>query len=335
MQLLECIPNFSEGRNAETLAAIAKAITSVDGVRLLHQDVGAAAHRTVFTFVGTPLAVVEAAFRAIQCAAQRIDMRQHQGEHPRIGATDVCPLVPLGDTTLAEAAQYAHLLARRVGEVLQIPVFMYEAAATRPARRLLAQIRKGEYEGLGQKMAQTDGIPDYGGINPDIYLRTGATVIGARPFLIAYNINLTTKDPNIAQRIAEQLRESGYKIIQADGTKKSIAGRLPSVRAIGWYIEEYGRAQVSLNFTDFRVTPPHIAVEACRHLATSFGTAVTGSELIGLIPLAAMLAAGTFYLGDASASEAAKIEAAVVGLGLSDLAHFEPSERILEYLLNI
>jgi glutamate formiminotransferase / formiminotetrahydrofolate cyclodeaminase len=335
MQLLECIPNFSEGRNAETLAAIAEAITSVDGVRLLHQDVGAAAHRTVFTFVGAPLAVVEAAFRAIQCAAQRIDMRQHQGEHPRIGATDVCPLVPLGDTTLAEAAQYAHLLAQRVGELLQIPVFMYEAAATRPARRLLAQIRKGEYEGLGQKMAQTDGIPDYGSTNPDIYLRTGATIIGARPFLIAYNINLTTKDPNIAQRIAEQLRERGYKITQADGTKKNVAGRLPSVRAIGWYIEEYGRAQVSLNFTDFRITPPHIAVEACRHLATSFGTSVTGSELIGLIPLAAMLAAGTFYLGDASASEAAKIKAAVIGLGLSDLAHFEPSERILEYRINI
>ena len=341
-KIIECVPNFSEGRDDTIIQAIAEAIRSVEGIKLLHIDAGRAANRTVITFVGAPEAVVEAAFRGIQKAANLIDMRQHTGEHPCIGATDVCPLIPISGVTMADVVEYSKQLAARVGDPLSIPVFLYEKSATLPQRRNLATIRSGGYEGFKEKMALPEWKPDFG---PSIFnQKTGATVIGARDFLIAYNVNLATKSVEIARKIAQNIRESGFFTILPNGEKQHRAGLLKSVKAIGWYIEEHGCAQVSMNLTNINVTTVHEAFEACRKIAQTYGVAVTGSELIGLMPKRVMTEAGLFYLkkegknpiappSGIGVSEAELVKAAVDGLGLNDLKDFNPKERIIEYLL--
>lgn len=338
MQLIECVPNFSEGQNIAVINAITDQIKSVKGVQLLHVDIGEGANRTVVTFVGTSDAVVEAAFLAIQTAGERIDMRQQTGTHPRMGATDVCPLIPLANISMEEVAQYAHQLAQRVGEQLNIPCFMYEQAATHPKRENLANIRAGEYEGMAIKMQQPDWQPDYGnGFNA----QTGATAIGARDFLIAYNINLNTNTVKTATAIARDVRESGRMVTDENGNKVRQHGTCKGLKAIGWYIEEYGIAQVSMNITNRQATPMHIAFEEVRKSANRRGVQVTGSELVGLVPLQAILEAGRYFLQQkrqqqdqaTTIAEATIIESAIQGLGLDELAPFEPQERIIEYML--
>ena len=343
MRLVECVPNFSEGRDRKVLDAIAEAIGSVDGVLLLDVDPGAATHRTVMTFVGSMEAVEEAAFRAIERAASLIDMRAHRGAHPRMGATDVCPFVPLGDTTLEECVELARRVGRRVGETLKIPVYLYEAACSMPRRKSLSDIRAGEYEGLAEKLKQADWSPDFGPAVANA--RSGATVIGARQFLIAYNVTLNTRDRRLANTIAQNIRETGRSKKGADGKVARDAGgraltepgpsMLACTRATGWYIEEYGRAQVSINLTDFRVTPPHSAFEAVETEAARLGLRVTGSEVVGLIPLEAMRRAGEHALRrqgkSPAAPEAELIHIARVSLGLDDVAVFDPEKKIIEY----
>lgn len=325
--LLECVPNFSEGRNHESIEAIAASIRQVNGVKLLHVDPGFDANRTVMTFVGAPDAVVEAAFQGIKTAAQVIDMRQHQGAHPRIGATDVCPLIPINGMTMPEVVNLAQELGKRVGAELKIPVYLYEYAATAPHRRNLAHIRQGEYEGLSTKIKQAEWHPDYG--PTDGPFLAGATVLGARKFLIAYNVNLNTKDPKIAQRIAEKVRESGYVQPDEQGSKQRFPGRCPGVKAIGWYMPAYGKAQVSMNITDLDQTPLHLAFEACREEAQRLGFEVTGSELIGLAPLRVFLEAGQ-YFAPYETDQGRLIEATITHLGLRELGGFERGQRILE-----
>ncbi len=327
-KLIECVPNFSEGRNITTIRAIAEAVQAVPQVQLLHIDRGEAANRTVFTFAGAPEAVVEAAFQAIQVASECIDMRVQQGEHPRIGATDVCPLIPISGISLTETTAYAQQLAQRVNRALDIPIYLYEAAATSAARRNLARIRKGEYEGLAEKMQQADWKPDYG---THFNAKTGATVIGARNFLIAYNVNLNTKDVKLAKAIAAAIRESGRKVRVGDAWQR-IPGHCKSLKAIGWYIEEYKQAQVSMNLTDFSITGMHTAFEACKKEAIARGVQVTGSELIGLVPLEALLDAGKYYAPTAD-TEKIFVNAAIEGLGLSDLQLFQANERVIEYCM--
>jgi glutamate formiminotransferase/formiminotetrahydrofolate cyclodeaminase len=323
--LIECVPNFSEGKNRATIEAIVEAIKSVEGVQLLHVDVGAAANRTVVTFVGAPEAVVEGAFRGIEKASMLIDMQQHKGTHPRIGATDVCPLVPIHNISLEEVAVWAKILGQRVAAALNIPVFLYEAAATAPHRKNLAAIRKGAYEGLRDKMAQLQWKPDFG----DAFnAKSGATVIGARPFLIAYNVNLNTTSVEIAREIAAEIRTSGQII---NGIQ--VLGQLKCLKAIGWYIEEYGKAQVSMNLTDFSITGMHHAFEACKASAEAKSVSITGSELIGLVPLAALLDAGKFYASSHSYTESECIAWAIHHLGLNELAPFSAKERVIEYLI--
>jgi glutamate formiminotransferase / formiminotetrahydrofolate cyclodeaminase len=343
-QLIECVPNFSEGRDPAVIRQITDAITSVAGVHLLDVDPGQATHRTVVTFVGPPDLVVEAAFRAIKTACAVIDMTQHTGEHPRMGATDVCPLIPIAHISMEETARYAHQLAERVGRELDLPIYMYEAAATRPERRNLATIRAGEYEGLPQKLAQPGWQPDYG---PARFVpRSGATVIGARDFLIAYNVNLNTTSVRRANSVAFDLREKGRVVndpatnkpqLGPDGEPLRTTGVLKGVKAIGWFIEEYGIAQVSMNITDMQATPLHRAFdESCRS-ATARGMRVTGSELVGLVPLQVMLEAGRYFLRQqersAGVSERELIKIAVKSMGLDDLAPFDPQRRIIEYNL--
>jgi glutamate formiminotransferase / formiminotetrahydrofolate cyclodeaminase len=335
-KIIECVPNFSEGRDERIIQAIADAIRHVEGVKLLHIDSGKAANRTVMTFAGAPEAVVEAAYQGIQKAAELIDMRSQTGEHPRIGATDVCPLVPISGVTMEETVEWSKKLAEKVGRgPLSISTFLYENSALKPQRRNLANIRSGEYEGLKQKLASPDWKPDFG---PSVFNpRTGATVIGARDFLIAYNVNLNTKDVNIAQKIAQMVRESGCIVTLPNGEKQRQAGLLKSVKAIGWYIEEFGCAQVSMNLTNIDVTSVHEAFEICSQIAQKNGVQVTGSELIGLMPKRVMLEAGLYFLQKKNqginVSEMVILDAAVAGLGLSDLSFFEPKERIIEYLL--
>jgi glutamate formiminotransferase/formiminotetrahydrofolate cyclodeaminase len=308
---------------------------------LLDIDPGAATNRTVVTFLGPPEAVEQAAFRAIRKAAQLIDMSKHRGEHPRLGATDVCPFVPVEGATMDDCVEIARRLGRRVGEELDIPVFLYEHAATRPERRSLADIRQGEYEGLAAKLAQEAFRPDFG---PAVFdPKAGATVIGARPFLIAYNVNLDTKEKKLANRIAEELRETGKPDRAADGSIKKDAsgntirlpGRFQNLRGVGWFIEEYGRAQISFNFTDYTKTPIHTVFDACCEEAAKLGVRATGSELVGLIPLGALLSAGDHYLARQGRStgvpEAERVHAAVLSLGLGELAAFDPGAKIIEY----
>jgi glutamate formiminotransferase/formiminotetrahydrofolate cyclodeaminase len=346
MRLIECVPNFSEGRDQEVIRQITAVIQAVDGATLLHVDPGQATNRTVVTFAGEPEPVVEAAFQAIRKAAELIDMRRHQGEHPRMGATDVCPLIPIAGVTLEEAAEWSRRLAERVGRELGIPVYLYEAAQRDPARRNLAVIRAGEYEGLARKMTDPAWAPDQG---PTAFnARSGATVIGARDFLVAFNVNLNTTSTRRANAVAFDVRETGRprregnpltgKIVtDAQGQPVMDPGTLKSVKAIGWYIAEYGIAQVSMNLTDLSVTPLHTAFdEVCRR-AEARGLRVTGSELVGLVPLSALLDAGRHYLRKQQRSlgvpERELLKIAIRSLGLDELAPFKPEERILEYRL--
>ena len=344
--LIECVPNFSEGRNPETIRRITERIEAVQGATLLHVDPGKATNRTVVTFAGEPDAVVEAAFRAIAVAAELIDMRQHHGEHPRMGATDVCPLVPISGISMEETAEHARRLAERVGRELGIPVYLYEAAQPDPARKSLATIRAGEYEGLAARITQPAWKPDFG--PAEFNARAGATVIGARGFLVAYNVNLNTTSTRRANAVAFDVREAGRpkrdghpltgKIVtHADGTPVNVPGTLKAVKAIGWYIEEYGIAQVSMNLTDLTVTPIHTAFEEVSRAAEARGMRVTGSELVGLVPLQAMLDAGRHFLRKQQRSlgvpDAEIIHIAVKSLGLDELGAFKPDERIIEYRL--
>ncbi len=336
--LIECVPNFSEGRDPTVIAHIERAIQSVNDVELLHRDMGHGANRTVLTFAGHPEVVVEAAYRAIRTAAAYIDMRFQQGEHPRMGATDVCPLIPIQGISLEETVKWANQLGKRVGSDLGIPVYLYEAAASHPIRQNLANIRSGEYEGLALKMQQPEWVPDFGPneFNP----MAGATVIGARPFLIAYNVNLKTKEVEAANYIAQRVRESGYVkrragIIQRDKDKQAIRikGRCKGVKAIGWFIEEYGHTQVSMNVTDLDSCAVHEAFEACRAIADEIGVKLNGSELIGLAPLRVFLEAGKFFGKEEETMESKLVTLAIERLGLSVLTPFLPQERIIEYLL--
>lgn len=339
--LVECVPNFSEGRDRAVLDAIAREIEGVDGVRLLDVDPGADTNRTVVTFVGPPGPVAEAAFRAIRCASERIDMSKHKGAHPRMGATDVCPFVPVSGITMEECAEIARRVGERVGRELAIPVYLYEHAASRPERRSLADIRVGEYEGLDAKLRDPVWKPDFGPAT--FHARAGATVIGAREFLIAYNVNLNTRDRKLANEIALSIRETGRLAKDADGrtvldengNPLRRAGLLKAIRAVGWYIDEYGCAQVSINLLDYNVTPVHAAFDACVAEAAKLGLRVTGSELVGLIPLEAVLQAGRHYLATQRKStgvpESELVHVAVQSLGLASLTPFDPAKKIIEY----
>jgi glutamate formiminotransferase/formiminotetrahydrofolate cyclodeaminase len=339
-RLVECVPNFSEGRDRAVIDAITARIQGVAGATLLDVDPGAATNRTVVTFAGSPEAALEAAFLAIRQAAELIDMRKHHGAHPRQGATDVCPFVPIAGVGVEECVALAHALGRRVGEELAIPVYLYESAATRPERRSLADIRVGEYEALADKLPRPEWKPDYG---PAVFnARAGATVIGVRPFLIAYNVNLNTADDRIAKEIGLTIRERGRAERDADGQKRrGIDGELqrvpglPACRATGWFIKEYGRAQVTMNLTDYHATPIHVAFDRVEELARAAGARVTGSEIVGLVPGEALAAAGRHYLRKqgktAAVSERRLIEIAMLSLGLDEVAPFDPAQKVIEY----
>ncbi len=333
-QLIECVPNFSEGNDLHIIKQITDEIEKVEGVRLLNVDPGKATNRTVVTMVGEPGPVTEAAFRAIKKAGALIDMRKHKGEHPRMGATDVCPLIPIANITMEETAAYAQQLAKRVGEALNIPVYLYEAAQPDTSRNNLSVIRAGEYEGFFKKIKEPQWKPDFGPAEFDPV--RGATVIGARDFLVAYNINLNTTSTRRANAIAFDVREAGRNI-EVNGEKVNQPGTLKSVKAIGWYIEEYGVAQISMNLTNINITPVHVAFDEVCKSATNRGIRVTGSELVGLIPLKAMTDAGKYFLQkqqrSTGVSEKELIKIAVKSMGLDELGPFKPEERIIEYML--
>lgn len=345
-QIIECVPNFSEGNDMGIIKQITDQMISVDGVKLLDVDPGKATNRTVVTIVGEPNAVVEAAFRGIKKAAELIDMSKHKGEHPRMGATDVCPFVPISGITMDETVVYARKLAERVGTELNIPIYCYENAAFTPERRNLAYCRSGEYEGLPKKMNDPHWKPDFGPaiFNPG----AGATAVGARDFLVAYNINLNTTSTRRANAVAFDIREKGRpkregnpitgKIMKdAEGNQIDIPGSLKACKAIGWFIEEYGIAQVSINLTNISITPVHVAFEESCKKAQERGLRVTGSELVGLIPLKAMLDAGKYFLKkqqrSIGVSEDEIIKIAIKSLGLDDLKPFNPREKIIEYVM--
>lgn len=334
MQLIECVPNFSEGNDLGIIKQITDEIEKVTGVRLLNVDPGKATNRTVVTFVGRPDAVVEAAYQAIKKAGELIDMSKHKGEHPRMGATDVCPLIPISNISMEETAGYAQQLAKKVGEELQIPVFLYEAAQPNKERSNLSVIRAGEYEGFFKKIKQPEWKPDFGPVVFDA--KRGGTVIGARDFLVAYNVNLNTTSTRRANAIAFDVREAGRNVVE-NGVKVNKPGSLKCVKAIGWFIEEYGIAQISINLTNIHVTPVHIAFDEVCRKADARGIRVTGSELVGLVPLKAMLDAGKYFLRkqkrSTGVSEKELIKIAVKSLGLDELAPFNPDEKIIEYLL--
>jgi glutamate formiminotransferase/formiminotetrahydrofolate cyclodeaminase len=335
-QIIECVPNFSEGSDMSIIKQITNEIESVEGVRLLDVDPGKATNRTVVTFVGEPISVIEAAFRAIKKAAELIDMRKHTGEHPRMGATDVCPLIPVANISMEETAEWAKKLGERVGNELAIPVYLYEAAQKNPERKNLSIIRAGEYEGFSKKILLSEWAPDFG--KPVFNAKSGATVIGARDFLVAYNINLNTTSTRRANAIAFDVRESGRKIQNEKGEEIVQPGTLKSVKAIGWFIEEYGVAQISMNLTNVNITPIHIAFDEVCKKANERGVRVTGSELVGLIPLKSLLDAGRYFLEkqqrSVGVSEKEIIHIAVKSLGLDELSEFIPEKKIIEYLLN-
>ncbi|MBC7934657.1 MAG: glutamate formimidoyltransferase [Rhizobacter sp.] len=342
LPLIECVPNFSEGNDLQIINQITEAIESVEGVRLLNVDPGKATNRTVVTMVGEPRAVIEAAFRAIKKAGELIDMSKHKGEHPRMGATDVCPLIPIANISMEETAAYAQQLAKRVGTELNIPVYLYEAAQSNSARNNLSVIRAGEYEGFFKKIQLPEWKPDFG---PAVFdEKRGGTVIGARDFLVAYNINLNTTSTRRANAVAFDIREAGRtkkengkNVLDENGKPVIIPGSLKAVKAIGWFIEEYGIAQISINLTNINVTPMHIAFDEVCKKADARGLRVTGSELVGLIPLKAMLDAGKYFLQkqqrSVGVSQKELIKIAVKSLGLDELTPFDPQERIIEYML--
>ncbi|MDA0685746.1 MAG: glutamate formimidoyltransferase [Bacteroidetes bacterium] len=345
-KLIECVPNFSEGRKPEIIKAITQAIETVETVKLLDVDPGKATNRTVVTFVGDPDSVVEAAFRGIAKAAELIDMSQHSGEHARMGATDVCPFIPVSGISMEETADYAQKLARRVGEELNIPTYLYEAAQPNKKRSNLSVIRSGEYEGYFDKIKLPEWQPDFG--PSEFPAGSGATVIGARDFLIAYNVNLNTRSTRIANRIAFDVREagrilregnpiSGKPVLDEQGEPVRVPGKLKHVKAVGWYIEEYNMAQISMNLTNYLETPLHVAFDETCKSAEERGARVTGSELVGLVPLKPMLDAGRYFLQkqgiSTGVSEAELVHTAIRSLGLDELAPFDPNKKIIEYLL--
>jgi glutamate formiminotransferase/formiminotetrahydrofolate cyclodeaminase len=341
LKLVECVPNFSEGRDLAKIEQITSEIGATEGATLLDVDPGKDTNRTVVTFVGSPDAAVEAAFRAIAKAAEVIDMSSHHGAHARMGATDVCPFVPVAGVTMEDCAELARRLGKRVGEELGIPVYLYEYAASKPERRNLATVRAGEYEGLADKLKDPKWKPDFG--PAEFRPGAGATVIGAREFLIAYNINLNTRETKIAKEIAFTIREKGRlkrdaanKIVRDENGKGlRVPGLFKECKAVGWYMEDFGRAQISINFTNYKITPPHMVFDEACKLAVELGARVTGSELVGLIPMEALLQAGRHYLKKqgktAGVPEAELIHIAVLSLGLGDLYPFEKEKKIIEY----
>lgn len=348
-QIIECVPNFSEGRNKEVIKQITDEVERVKGVKLLDVDPGEATNRTVVTFVGEPQVVVEAAFRCVKKAAQLIDMRQHHGAHPRMGATDVCPLIPVAGITLEECARLARQLAERIATELNVPCYCYEAAAATSERKNLAICRKGEYEGLPERMTSPADAPDYGARAWDEQLaRTGCTAVGARDFLIATNFNLNTTSTRRANAIAFDVREKGRPqreggspvgkpMKDADGKTIMIPGTLKSTKAIGWFIDEYGIAQVSMNITDINVTPLHVAFDEVCRCAQNRGIRVTGTEIVGLIPKRTLIEAGRYFLKKQNRStgipEEDILKIAIKSMGLDDLKPFNPREKVIEYLL--
>jgi glutamate formiminotransferase/formiminotetrahydrofolate cyclodeaminase len=343
MKLIECVPNFSEGCDKKILDAIAASICSVNNVTLLDVDPGAETNRTVFTFVGSPDAVIEAAFQAIKKAGELIDMTKHHGTHARMGATDVCPLIPISDVTMEECIEYSKKLGKRVGDELGIPVYLYEYSASKPEWKNLANVRKGEYEALPKKMQDPEWKPDFG--PHQFNAKSGATAIGVREFLIAYNINLNTRDKAKAHDIALDIREKGRsardekgKLIKdANGKKVMKPGFFKECKAVGWFIDEYDRAQISINLTNYKITPVHEVLEKVRQLALAKGIHVTGSELVGLTPKEALVQAGKFYLkrmGESAGIPERKImETAVKSMGLDDLAEFDLDKKVIEYAI--
>lgn len=343
-KLIECVPNFSEGRDLNIIKQITAEIEAVEGISLLDVDPGASTNRTVVTFVGEPGPVIEAAFRAIKKAGELIDMRKHKGAHPRMGATDVCPLIPISGATFEDCIEYANLLGKRVGEELGIPVYLYEKACTAPNRKNLAVLRAGEYEGFAEKIYKPEWKPDYG---PQEYnAKSGQTAIGVRDFLIAYNVNLNTKSERRANSVAFDVREkgrvktqdgtpTGKPVLDANGEPIREEGWLKAVKGIGWYVEEYGIAQVSMNLTDISITPLHVAFDACVKSAYERGLRVTGSELVGLVPKKSLVDAGKYFLQKQKAStgvsEEELIHIAVKSMGLDELKPFDPKEKIIEY----
>jgi len=346
MQLIECVPNFSEGNDLNIIKQITDAVEAVEGVRLLNVDPGKATNRTVVTFVGEPNAVVLAAYAGIAKASELIDMSKHKGEHPRMGATDVCPLIPIAGISMAETAEFAKKLGKLVGEKLGIAVYLYEAAQAEKSRNNLSVIRAGEYEGFFKKIKLPEWKPDFGPTEHSA--KSGSTVIGARDFLVAYNVNLNTTSTRRANSIAFDVREAGRVkregnlitgkiVVDEKGNPVSVPGTLKAVKAIGWYIEEYGVCQISMNLTNINITPVHIAFDEVCKSAAERGMRVTGSELVGLIPLKSLLDAGKFFLEkqqrSTGVSEKELIKIAVKSMGLDELAPFKPEERIIEYLL--
>lgn len=348
-QLVECVPNFSEGRNPEIIKQIASEIENTPGVRLLNVDPGEATNRTVITFVGEPAPVVEAAFKAVKCAGELIDMRQHHGAHPRIGATDVLPIIPVSGITLEECATLSRDLAKRIADELGIPCYCYEAAAFTEERRNLAVCRAGEYEGIAKKLTTPGKEPDFGSRPMDERIaRTGCTVVGARDFLIAVNFNLNTTSTRRANAIAFDVREkgrpkregnpiTGTPMKDADGNTIMIPGTLKKTKAIGWYIDEYGIAQVSMNITDINTTPLHKAFDEVCRCAQARGIRVTGTEIVGLVPKRTLIEAGKYFLEKQQRStgipEKDIVDMAIHSMGLSDLRPFNPREKVIEYLL--
>ena len=345
-QIIECVPNFSEGRNQEVINEISEAISNTKGVHLLNVDPGQATNRTVMTFVGDPDSVICAAFNAIKAASEKIDMSKHSGEHPRFGATDVCPLIPVSNISFDELIPYAERLAKKVSEELNIPIYLYEHAAREDKRRNLANVRSGEYEGLNKKINSKEWKPDFGS---SFNKKSGATAIGVRDFLIAYNINLNTKSTRLANAIAFDVREKGrikrkgHPVIgeivyDKNGNPDTIPGSLKHVKAIGWYIEEFGIAQISMNLTNITETPIHTVFEEVVKKANARGASVTGSELVGLIPLKSMIDAGKYFLKKQNRSigipEDDIIKIAIESLGLNQVKDFDPTKNIIEYYLD-
>lgn len=334
-KIIECVPNFSEGRDMNIIKQITDAIEATEGVKLLNVDPGKATNRTVVTFVGDEHSVVEAAFKAISKAAELIDMRKHKGEHPRFGATDVCPFIPIANATMDDCIACAKKLGERVGKELKIPVYLYEWAASAPHRKNLAAVRAGEYEGIAQKIKAKDWKPDFGEAKWNE--KSGNIAIGARDFLVAYNVNLNTTSVRRANSVAFDVREQGRKVKNETGEEVTQPGACKSVKGIGWYIAEYGVAQVSMNLTNINITPVHVAFDECVKSAYNRGMRVTGSELIGLMPLKAMLDAGKYFLlkqnRSTGVSEDELIKIAIKSMGLDELGPFDPSKRIIEYML--
>jgi glutamate formiminotransferase/formiminotetrahydrofolate cyclodeaminase len=342
-QIVECVPNFSEGRDQKILDAIAESIRAVHGTKLLSVEPDKDYNRCVVTFIGGPADVVEAAFRATRTATELIDMRNHKGQHPRLGATDVVPFVPVSGVTMDDCVKLAHQYGERVARELHIPIYLYEYAARSPERKNLANIRKGEYEGLPEKLQDPHWKPDYG--EPVFNPKSGATVTGARKFLIAYNVNLNTANADLAHEIALRIRESGRPkkdeagnvVKNAKGEKVMIPGSLKAVKAMGVLLERFNIAQVSINLVDFETTPPHVAFEEVQREAQKLGIAATGSEIVGLTPLKALLMAGEFYAKRKGLSGTLKenklVELAIEGLGLSQLEPFDPQKKIIDYLV--